>query len=409
MNQLERNRAVGEFAAARCMGTINAATAELCEALGELHANEGWGGVGIQSLEHWTTWKAGVSNYRAQNLVRIAKRIDELPTCFGLFREGRLSEDSMTRVARKVPASRDDEVANLALHSTVRQLDRILSALPDVEAPVPPMSRAGGVRLQERPDGSGKAVIELPADQWALFTGGLYRAREVEYRDKHDLDDAAEVPRTGGGVTLVDAIVRMSTEARDSLDPTFRRTGFRGEANQVVIHRDLLPDGTLGPGRLHGSLVNLPDALNRYLCCDAKVRMNVTMDGRLVGITPTERVPNRALRRHLERRDGGCAHPLCGQRRWVHQHHIVHWEDGGPTIPSNLVSLCSRCHRSLHAGDFSIEGNPETAASLVFRDKWGRAIEPPQIGPSDPSGTNEPAAFIPASGEPLRSALFSWN
>jgi hypothetical protein len=214
----------------------------------------------------------------------------------------------------------------------------MLGSMPDVEPPTPSPNRPGSVRLEDKADGSGKAVIELPADDWAIFKEGLLRARDAEYRDLHDLEADAEVPITAAGVTFVDGLLRMTTEALDALDPTFRRTGFRGERNQIVIHRDLLPDGTLGPGRIHGSIVQLPDALNRYMCCDAKVRMAITSSGRLLGITPTERTPNRALRRYLEHRDGGCAHPLCGRRRWVHQHHIVHWEDGGPTIPSNLAN-----------------------------------------------------------------------
>ena len=55
--------------------------------------------------------------------------------------------------------------------------------------------------------------------------------------------------------------------------------------------------------------------------------------GQLIGITPTQRTVNRALRRVIERRDQGCAHPLCTQPRLLHIHHIVHWEHRGLTIP----------------------------------------------------------------------------
>ncbi|MDQ2649241.1 MAG: 13E12 repeat family protein, partial [Actinomycetota bacterium] len=105
LDEFERNWAVAEQGAARCMGVINGMTAELCEVLGELQRNEAWMGGGIRSLEHWATWKAGVAKHRAGNLTQIARRIDELPACFGLFREGRISEDMMSRIARKVPAT----------------------------------------------------------------------------------------------------------------------------------------------------------------------------------------------------------------------------------------------------------------------------------------------------------------
>ena len=62
--------------------------------------------------------------------------------------------------------------------------------------------------------------------------------------------------------------------------------------------------------------------------------------GRLIGINPAERTPNRATRRYLARRDQGCTHPLCTQKLWLHAHHITHWTDDGPTSPENLTLLC---------------------------------------------------------------------
>ena len=88
------------------MGTINLATVDLVRAIGSLDATGGWQGHGIRSLEHWVQWKACVSERRAQNLVRIARRVDDLPRCWGLFSEGRLTEDVMARLARRLPATR---------------------------------------------------------------------------------------------------------------------------------------------------------------------------------------------------------------------------------------------------------------------------------------------------------------
>ena len=96
------------------MGTVNAGVARLVGAVASLLEVDGWVGHGIRSPEHWVSWKAGVSHGRAEGLVRIARRVDDLPACFGLFAEGRLTEDAMVRIARRVPASRDAEIAALA-------------------------------------------------------------------------------------------------------------------------------------------------------------------------------------------------------------------------------------------------------------------------------------------------------
>ena len=209
-------------------------------------------------------------------------------------------------------------------------------------------------------------------------------------------------------VTWADGLVRMASEAADALDPTYRRTGQRGERNTVVIHHDLDPHGTLGPGQLELGPV-VPDPVARYLACDATVQVVTYRLGQIIGIHPTERTPNRATRRYLARRDQGCTHPLCTQRLWLHAHHIVHWEHGGPTVPANLVLLCPTHHRALHHGAFSIEGDPE-AGTLRFLDPFGHPIAPPP--PDPPPGTGHrapPPPYTPPLAERLTADTFAWN
>jgi hypothetical protein len=204
------------------------------------------------------------------------------------------------------------------------------------------------------------------------------------------------------------------------LDPTLARTGERSERNLVVLHHDVEPGGALGPGQIEMGPV-VPEVVARFLSCDAKVQVLTYRLGRLVGINPAERTPNRATRRYLARRDQGCTHPLCAQRRWLHAHHIVHWADNGVTEPANLILLCPRHHRALHHGEFSIDGNPETG-TLRFLDPFGTPIQPPDTQPppdkpppgppggqppggvspgSPPSGSDPPSAPPPGGASPL--------
>jgi hypothetical protein len=86
-------------------------------------------------------WKANVSRHRAEGLVRIARRAGELPECFVLFQAGILGEDAMVRIARRVRADRDTDVAALAPEMLVSQLDRLLASLPELPDPdAPPKS-----------------------------------------------------------------------------------------------------------------------------------------------------------------------------------------------------------------------------------------------------------------------------
>ena len=62
-----------------------------------------------------------------------------------------------------------------------------------------------------------------------------------------------------------------------------------------------------------------------------------------------------AIRRVLQRRDGGCRFPGCSATRFVDAHHIHHWADGGETHLGNLVLLCRHHHRLVHEGGFGLD------------------------------------------------------
>jgi Domain of unknown function (DUF222)/HNH endonuclease len=240
--------------------------------------------------------------------------------------------------------------------------------------------------------------------------------RNAEFRDRNNLDDSDETldPDTvsvGGArrVTWADGLVRMASEAADALDPTLARTGQRGERNTVVLHIDVDPHGTLGPAQLEMGPV-VPDPVARFLACDAQIQVMAYRLGQLIGIHPTDRTPNRAMRRYLARRDQGCTHPLCTQKLWLHAHHIVFWEHGGLTVPANLVLLCPMHHRALHLGQFSIDGDPE-AGTLRFLDHFGQTIEPPGLDPpgSRPPDGDPPPSYTPPLAERLTADTFTWN
>ncbi|HEX6417233.1 MAG TPA: HNH endonuclease signature motif containing protein, partial [Acidimicrobiales bacterium] len=329
-------------------------------------------------------------------------------------------------IARRLPAARDAQMAELAPQLLIPQLDRVLRALPDQPHPDGDGDgdgADGGVRgpermcrLRRRRDGWLRGEFCLPPDEAAVVDAGLAAARDAEFGDRHDLDPTGPgdpggpVGGPGGwGVSWADGLVRMARVATDALDATLQRTGRPGDRHQIVLHHDIDPDGTLGSGQLELGPV-VPDTVARFLACDASVQLLVYRLGELVGIFPSQRTPSRALRRYLARRDQGCAHPTCTQRRGLHAHHIRHWEDGGATVPANLVLLCPYHHRALHHGAFRITGNPETG-TLRFLDHHDQPIGPPPPPPPPPPGEQPPAAgtYTPPLAEPLPTHTLTWN
>ena len=167
--------------------------------------------------------------------------------------------------------------------------------------------------------------------------------------------------------------------------------------------------------RLHlGPL--LPASLRDLLVCDATARVVLERKGTPVHVLARRRTVDDRLRSLVEQRDGGCRVPGCGRRRWLHVHHLVHHDHGGPTLPANLCCLCPAHHRLHHAGRLGMAGDPTTPDGLVFTDRRGRPIGGPSPRPPGAPPAQAAAAFgLPAPrwdpplGEPLDERWITWS
>ena len=98
-----------------------------------------------------------------------------------------------------------------------------------------------------------------------------------------------------------------------------------------------------------------------------------------------------AQRRALFRRDGyRCSTPGCPNHLWLHVHHIVFHYLGGPTLPRNLVCLCSRCHKNVHEGSLVVKGS--APGELRFLDRSGKPLVRPVEVPVPPGLVGQIAA-----------------
>lgn len=68
----------------------------------------------------------------------------------------------------------------------------------------------------------------------------------------------------------------------------------------------------------------------------------------------------------------------CAHSEKLHIHHIVFRSKGGTNAPSNLITLCEKCHKDLHNGLFEIKGKKSktkhaTEAGVIkskLKEKW---------------------------------------
>jgi HNH endonuclease len=140
-----------------------------------------------------------------------------------------------------------------------------------------------------------------------------------------------------------------------------------------------------GTYRLACGTVLAPETARR-LACDQQVAALHHTDGHARGSGLARRFASPRLNRLLDHRDRGCRFPGCTHSRHLHTHHIVHWAHGGTTTPDNLLRLCSRHHRLVHEGGYSITGHP--TGELTFHRPDGRRIHQ-----HPPTRTGDPATL----------------
>jgi hypothetical protein len=91
-----------------------------------------------------------------------------------------------------------------------------------------------------------------------------------------------------------------------------------------------------------------------------------------------ERTFNRAQRRALVHRDGGCRFPGCDRPpSFCEGHHIEHWEDGGLTDLCNLVLLCSYHHHLIHKPGWEVKLLPDATFKVTMPSGEVRCTSPP--------------------------------
>lgn len=108
----------------------------------------------------------------------------------------------------------------------------------------------------------------------------------------------------------------------------------------------------------------LPIESVRRLCCDSRAVVITEDDsGEPLSIGRKSRIIPKAIARAVRARDNNCCtFPGCGNRRFLHCHHVEHWSNGGETSLENLMLLCTKHHTLVHEGGFRIDKD--------FQNRW---------------------------------------
>ena len=378
---------------AELTGQRNTIDGRLVEIIAEIDRDGLWGNTGCRSIPALVAWKTGCSPANARSIATVAHRLEEFPRCALGMREGRLSLDQVGVIAERAGQGSDAHYAALASVATVSQLRTAvkLEPRPDPDRrPEPPRSIT-----RHTDEDFTYWRIKLPHHEAAMFDAALSSHRDAlitEWKRDHGNPEDAEdgVPPMPG---TVDAFLRLVAAGWDA--EVARRP--HGQHTTVVVHLDIAARAAA----LHLGPV-LTDSERRYLTCDATFEVWFDRDGQPIGCGRETRQINRRLRRVLEHRDRACVVPGCGATRGLHAHHIVHWEDGGPTELANLVLVGPDHHRLHQRGVITLTG---TADDLTVTDDDDQELRSASLA-RPPTGP--PPAVPPCPGPTGERADWWW-
>jgi hypothetical protein len=336
-----------------------------CERRG---ACDGWG-----STAEWLAWRCGLTRRTANEHVRVACALEELPLIRDAFACGEMSYAKVRALTRVGRPEKEDELLTLASVWSASQLERALRAYQRVMT-----EEAREVQEWERLsyfwDDDGSLVVRgrLAPEDGALFLKALEAGREQLWNEEQAMSGSgsAEPGRLPRRPTNVDALVAVVEDA------LAYESGERGGGDrfQVVVHveQEALEKGGDGSCLLADGPAVAPETARR-LACDASIVQLLERAGEPLGVGRKTRKIPLALSRALEARDGCCRFPGCTSRR-VQAHHIEHWAHGGETELENLLLLCRRHHRLVHEGGWTVDHEHR------FRNPYGFLITdaPPQ-------------------------------
>nr|WP_201468691.1 HNH endonuclease signature motif containing protein [Microbacterium hydrocarbonoxydans] len=188
--------------------------------------------------------------------------------------------------------------------------------------------------------------------------GGFDPAAEgiPDSTDRFNCDPRAVIdPRTADQKRHDAFAAAISIAARHATMPT-----IGGAAPTLVVTIDAkdLANGT-GWARLPGAhghpFAHAPARVAAQTGCTGTIQRVILDEGRIIGISTTQRVFTAHQRRAIIARDHECLIPGCHTpASWCEIHHVTAHAHGGPTHTDNGVPLCYHHHRSLDGSGWEI-------------------------------------------------------
>jgi hypothetical protein len=323
--------------------------------------------VGVASASGWLVAATGTTRRDAGRRATLANTLAELPLLDEAMCEGEVPVEAARVIARALnPRTRHlfdvftqaafvDAAKHLPLDQLANDVEHWLDVVdsdgPEPDDPTTDTLHAGhvGDRVRLRGDLSRETGIGL----LAALDEEMAKIRAAEPRDPDG--SLPWRPESNRRAQALSDLVGRGAAAPDST--TRREPAFVVvDTSTPESSRFELLGGTFVPDRLAQRWATDAERL-RLVFADAvsgEPARFVDADGNTVAeldLGRASRFANRAQRRALAARDGGCAFPGCTRdHQYCDAHHITWWEQGGATDLDNLVLLCRFHHVLVHGG-----------------------------------------------------------
>ncbi len=323
----------------------------------EYERSDDWRAEGFLSAAAGVRAKCNMQHGTAAAALKLAEKLEDLPETSAAFAAGEISRQ---------------HAAAIADACTVERID----ALREVEPQLVELAR------QVKPK-DVRAVVRRLADAIDGDNGASSDEEQLERRRVHAsvtiggmvMSDVLLDPE-GGEIylTALNAEMEADRQAGDTRTaPERRADAFVNIFRRVLDMGAIKGTGVVRPHvtavydaadleRLGGPEVvqqaradaanvgRLSKATLHRITCDCSISRVIT-DGpsQVLDVGRATRTISPALRRALIVRDEHCQRNGCDRPgAWCDAHHIVHWEDGGPTNLENTKLLCRRHHIEEH-------------------------------------------------------------
>jgi len=270
--------------------------------------------------------------------------------------------------------AQQDDLLNRATHSTPEEFAR------HCRTTVARLERDNGLARNQQQRRDSRLTIKPLADGMHQISGVVHPELGSRLTTAINLEVDRLIASSTNRAT---DRAHLAAEALGNLVTGGHQAARPSEAEILV----LIDEATLCDG-LHphsvcetNDAVALPPESIRRLACNGRIRpVIIGQHGEVLSLGVEQRLANRAQRRALRAMYRTCAFPGCDVTfTKTEAHHILPWEQGGPTDIANLLPLCTLHHHFIHELGWQLELDHHRTLTIRQPDGTHYATEPLQM------------------------------